>query len=71
LGIAKEIDLNNEEFRNCFKGQESKGLILEDLAEAQKLNLPGVPFLFINNHEMLGEYNKEDVEFYIDQELKK
>ncbi|NCD00793.1 hypothetical protein EOL94_01765 [bacterium] len=71
LGIAKEINLDNRNFRNCFREQKTKLLILEDMAEAQELDLPGVPFLFINNHEILGEYNKEDIEFYINKEIGK
>ncbi|MCF7820238.1 MAG: DsbA family protein [Candidatus Pacebacteria bacterium] len=69
LGIAKSLDLKERDFKSCFSNLETKTLILEDVAEAQKLEIVGVPFTFIGDREILGEYNREDIEFLIKNKL--
>jgi len=65
FGIAKGLELREKDFKACYNNLETKTLILEDVAEAQKLQIIGVPFTYVGDKEMLGEYNIEDIEFLL------
>lgn len=65
FGISEGLDLREKDFKSCYNNLETKTLILEDMAEAQRLKIIGVPFTFIGDKEILGEYNSEDIEFLL------
>lgn len=59
LGLAEASDLNMNKFESCYNNLEHNDVLAASLVEAKALKLPGVPYTYINDREMLGEFNKE------------
>ena len=66
---AKQIKLDTAEFNTCLDSGETKGAVLADLSDAQRLNLRGTPTFFINNKEVFGG-NEQQIKKIIEDELK-
>jgi protein-disulfide isomerase len=59
LGLAEASDLNMKKFKSCYNNLEHSNVLASSIAEAKALKLPGVPYTYINDREILGEFNKE------------
>lgn len=66
---AKELGMDLDLFENCLKDDEIKNKINDNIIEANALDIPGVPFLFINDQEIIGEVTSEELERIIESEL--
>lgn len=59
---AGEMDLDTNEFRNCFvNSNEKKEMIEEHNLEATDLVVTGTPTYFVNNHILAGAYPVESL----------
>lgn len=71
--IADTLGLNLNNFEECF--EEGSGrvteLINDNIKEADALDISGVPFIYINDQEIMGQIDQKDLERIIEIELKK
>lgn len=67
--IAQEIGLNGSEFKKCQQSEEVKNKINENVTEANALGISGVPFVYINDQEVLGQSSAEELMRLIDLEM--
>lgn len=69
--LAKELDLDVSDFQDCLKSDAAKKRVNENIIEANALNINGVPFVFINDQEVLGQSTAEDLTKLIKAEIQK
>lgn len=69
--IAQSTSLNVDKFKTCIKNKETANLINDNIKEAHTLDISGIPFLYINSQEVMGEINYEDLERIVEIELQK
>lgn len=69
IDIANELDLNLDNFLSCYKEGKVDDKIMSNIKEADELGLPGVPFFYVNDQEILGSIEKENLEKIIKVEL--
>ncbi len=69
--IAEELHLDLDEFSDCLNNSFTAQLVYDNMLEAEALGINGIPFLYINDQEILGEIDKEDLERVIELELEK
>jgi len=71
LRLAQQLSLNINQFNKCLGNTEIQKLIYDNVAEANALDINGVPFIYINNQEVMGEISLEELTKIIDLELSK
>ena len=59
IGLAKANDLNMNKFKSCYNNLEHSDVLARSVAEAKALKLPGVPYTYIGDREVLGEFEQE------------
>jgi protein-disulfide isomerase len=69
LSLANNLKLNASQFEKCFNGREKEELIMDNMLEAQALEIIGIPFIYVNDKEIMGNINYEDLKEMIDFEL--
>jgi protein-disulfide isomerase len=58
LGLAEGADLKMNQFKACYNDLEHSDVLASSVVEARSLKLPGVPYTYINDRELLGEFNR-------------
>ena len=71
LKIAGSLNLDIQAFKDCLVGGLPQELILDNIKEANALDINGVPFVYINDQEIMGEAGYDDLKKIIDKELSK
>jgi protein-disulfide isomerase len=71
ISLAENMGLRKGLFSECLQDAEVYQLIKNNIIEARALDITGVPFVFINNQEVMGEATEGDLERIIDLELNK
>jgi len=71
LKFASELKLNENKFNDCLNSGRSQLLINDNIKEANALDITGVPFVYINDQEVMGEATYEELERIIKIELAK
>lgn len=61
IQAAKNLNLNIKNFTACLDNQETKELIFNNIKEADSLNITGIPFIYVNDQEIMGEINFDDL----------
>lgn len=69
--LARKLNLNINQFNYCLSGSEAEQLIKDNIEEADALGISGVPFIYVNDREVMGEITFEELEEIIDTELNK
>ena len=69
--LAKELKLNATQFKQCLADKTTADLIDDDIKEANALRISGVPTVYVNEQEMMGEISYEELEKTTEEELKK
>ncbi len=67
--IANQLNLNIKEFESCQKSEKIISLIKDNIDEANALDIEGIPFIYINDQEVMGYMGEEDLKKIIDLEL--
>jgi len=68
---AENLDLDLDVFEDCLENSENREKIDDNIIEANALGISGVPFLFINDQEIMGSISEEELEKVISAELEK
>jgi len=71
LQLTKQLNLEENQFKRCFAGQQTKTLIKDNIEEANALAIQGIPFIYINNQEVMGETTLADLKKMVEAELNK
>ncbi len=69
--IAKELKMDAKKYNTCLNGSTAKKLINNNIEEANMLDIKGVPFIYVNNQEIMGETTWEELSRIIETELSK
>lgn len=69
--IAKKTNLKLKKFNDCLASNEAKKLVEDNIREANNLKIPGIPFIYLNGKEFLGEISYEELKKIIELEEKK
>lgn len=68
--LAEELGLNLKNFKSCLNSDRPKKLIMENIKEADSLEITGVPFIYVNDKEVMGQISLEELEEIVEDELK-
>ena len=71
LKIADILKLNKEKFISCLDSERPRILIKDNIDEANALDIKGIPFVYINDQQVMGEFSYEDLERVVKIELKR
>ncbi|MCK5061617.1 thioredoxin domain-containing protein [Candidatus Parcubacteria bacterium] len=71
LEIANLLELNIDNFKNCLESDKVKDLINDNVAEANALDITGIPFIYVNDQEIMGQIDYEDLKKIVEIELGK
>jgi protein-disulfide isomerase len=71
LEIAGLLKLNKNKLAECMESGRTKQLINDNIEEANALAITGIPFIYINNQEIMGETAFEEINRIIQIELNK
>lgn len=71
LGLAEGTELNMGKFRSCYNNLEHSDVLAASLVEARALKLPGVPYTYINERELLGEFDRQTLLEEIDRSIER
>ncbi|MBU4375350.1 DsbA family protein [Patescibacteria group bacterium] len=69
LELASDLNLDINQFNECLIGEDSKNLIRDNIEEANALDVSGIPFIFVNDQEVMGEISLEELERIVNIEL--
>ena len=69
--IAKTVALDMPKFEKCFAGGQTKKYIEDNITEANALEINGVPFIYVNDQEIMGTASLTELESIIKLELSK
>ncbi len=67
--IAKSLSMDMDSFEECLSEKGGRTRVRDNILEANALQIKGVPFVYVNSQEIMGEINIEDLERIIDIEL--
>ncbi|NTW22329.1 DsbA family protein [Candidatus Falkowbacteria bacterium] len=68
--IAKKLTLNMIDFNKCFKDSLTAQSINNNMIEANALGITGIPFLFVNDKEFMGEVTFAELKQTVESLLK-
>lgn len=68
--FAAKLNLNLSEFTDCLAKRETAQLIKNGCKEANALEITGIPFIYVNNQEIMGQITLGELEEMIKNELK-
>ena len=71
INIAKDLSLDIPDYKKCLDSDKVKELLKDNIDEANALDINGIPFVYINNQEVMGEIDLESLEKIIKIELNK
>ncbi len=71
IKIADKLYMDTVDFTTCLDNLAPAQLVQDNMAEAEALGINGVPFLYVNDQEMLGDITKEDLARVIEVEMGK
>lgn len=69
LKLADKLKLDKKKFAQCQSGVLAKQLINDNMEEANALDITGIPFLYVNDRELMGETTYDELEKIIKIEL--
>ncbi len=61
ISFAKELSLNEDEFKKCFEGQEAKNYVNKGKELGEKFGVSGTPAVFINGERSFSHTTAESL----------
>lgn len=71
LNIANSLKLDKNKFSACLDGIDARTQIKNNIIEANALDITGVPFIYVNEQEIMGEVSYEELKEMVENEIKK
>lgn len=69
LQIADDIKINHTKFLECLNGLAAQKKVKDNIKEADALEITGVPFMYVNKQEVMGEISLEGLDRIVQVEL--
>lgn len=69
--LAEKLELNLASFLSCMNESKVDNLILDNVREAESLGIMGVPYIYINDKDFIGNISEDDLEKIIKNEIDK
>jgi len=69
LKIARRLNLDTNSFKKCLNDKRVDGLILDNIKEANALRITGIPFIYVNNQQIMGKASYEELKRLIEIEM--
>ncbi|MEA3464185.1 MAG: thioredoxin domain-containing protein [Patescibacteria group bacterium] len=70
LNFADQLNLNRAKFVKCLDNDNIKQLIKNNIKEANALNIKGIPCIYVNDQEVIGEITIKKLSKIIEIEFK-
>lgn len=70
LELATSLSMDKDKFSKCLNSIDVKKPIIDNIKEANTLEITGVPFVYINDQELMGQATFEDMSRMIEMRLK-
>lgn len=70
LNLAEQLNLNKNKFQQCFNKKTPQRQIKNNILEANALEITGIPFIYLNQQEIMGQISEEELAKIIETELK-
>ncbi len=71
VNLAENLKLNLDNFNNCLFSDRVDNAIMQNVLEAEELGIVGIPYIYINDIDMIGNISEEELEDIIETELNK
>ncbi len=71
LKLAKEVNLDIDDFGKCLDEKHGRTRVRDNIIEANALGIIGIPFIYINSQEVMGDISLENLQEKIEFELSK
>jgi protein-disulfide isomerase len=71
IQIAKSLKLDEKTFRSCLVEERPSAQIIDNITEANTLEITGVPDIFVNDKEFSGQVSLEELRQVVESRLKK
>lgn len=71
ISFANQLNLDKNQFENCLENNDIKKIIKDNMDEANALNIIGIPFIYLNDQEVMGELTINDLKKMVENELNK
>lgn len=68
--LAEKLNLDLRNFNACLSEKKTEKLVDADIKEADALDITGVPFIYVNDKEIMGRTSLEELEKMVEDELK-
>ncbi|PIR92847.1 hypothetical protein COT99_03930 [Candidatus Falkowbacteria bacterium CG10_big_fil_rev_8_21_14_0_10_43_10] len=69
--LAIAAGLNIKKFNDCLKNESAKKLVLDNIEEANALQIIGIPLFYVNGQEIMGEVSYQEIKGMVERELNK
>jgi protein-disulfide isomerase len=69
ISLAQSLGLDMNSFIDCLDREKTAQSVDDNIEEANALDINGVPFIFINDQQIMGEASLDDIEKIIGIEL--
>lgn len=71
INLAESLKLNLDNFNNCLLSSRIDDAIMSNVLEAEELGIVGIPYIYINEIDMIADISEEELESIIETELSK
>jgi protein-disulfide isomerase len=71
IALAEQLKLNQDRFTDCLDSGRTKQQVLNNIEEANLLQISGIPFTYVNKQELLGQASLEELRQMVKAELDK
>ena len=71
VALARELNLNLEIFKDCLSSERTANLVKDNIIEANALGIKGIPFLYVNDQEVMGEITYDELKEMAELEMGK
>lgn len=62
ISLAEDLNMRVDIFSECLSDQEINQKVKDNVIEAQALGITGIPYIFVNDKEMMGEVSAEELQ---------
>jgi len=69
IDFALNLGFDKNSFQNCLQKKEVDKEIKNNIDEADALGVYGIPFIYVNKHQFIGELGREELKKIIEKEL--
>jgi protein-disulfide isomerase len=69
--IVKSLNIDNGQFKKCYANQETSKSVDDNMEEADALGIVGIPDIYVNDKEVMGEVGYEELRGMVEEELGK